>query len=698
MAWLVATVLGVLVSDELVSGFSVDRPFGPLVFAAALAIVGVALRPLMVVIGVRLGWLAVLVLAVGSQALVVAVTANLLPDAHVDGFWSAFLASWVIGIAGALVGWLSTAGTDEALVSRLVSRARRRPVSLPDSEIPGVVFVQMDGVPFPVLQMSVTAGTVPTLTRWIRSGTHDLFEWTPKLPATTPASQLGILHGVIDGIPAFRWYDRTNRRVMVANRPADAAVIEETLTTGRGLLADGGISVSNLFTGDAPTAALTMSRRAQGGAVTRRAAATFVASPSGLTRALSRTVTEYLRDRFQARRAVRRDVRPRCHRSRITAALRAVTNGALRDLNTAIVATHMLQGTRAIYVDYIDYDEIAHHAGVLRPESLEALEAVDGVIRLLELVAEVAPRPYRFVVLSDHGQAQGETFASRYDEELPALVARLSLSNVAASDHDIEGWGRTQVLVDELGTGGGASGKGMRNASRAMQRHGRNRADEVKPGDRGTRDRAADGNEVFHVFGSGNLGLVYVRDEARRLTSAELYERYPALVSGLAVHPGIGFVAVLDDVDGPVALGGDGRHVLSTGQVEGVDPLAPFGPFAREFLLRATLRPEAPDIYVNSLVDPGTEEVAAFEGLVGCHGGLGGWQDRAFVLVPHDVPFCSERVVGADALHRELVGVLRHLGHRVSIDDSAAEVPVPLGGATAAAPRIPLSPGESPPV
>jgi uncharacterized membrane protein YvlD (DUF360 family) len=677
VAWVLAIMLGVLASDALVPGFDVDRPWGPLAFAAALAIVGVALRPLLVAIGVRLGWPAVLVLAVGSQAFVVAVTANLLPDAHVDGFWSAFLASWVIGIVGALVGWLSTAGTDEALVARLVSGARRRPVPVTDPDVPGVVFVQMDGVPFPVLQMSVTSGTVPTLSRWVRSGAYDLAEWTPKLPATTPASQLGILHGVIDGIPAFRWYDRNNDRVMVANRPADAAVIEEELTTGRGLLVDGGVSVSNLFTGDAPTAALTMSRRAQGGAVTHRAAATFVASPSGITRALSRTVTEYLRDRFQARRAVRRDVRPRCHRSPTTAALRAVTNGALRDLNTAIVATHMLQGTRSIYVDYIDYDEIAHHAGVLRPESLEALEAVDGVLRLLELVAEVAPRPYRFVVLSDHGQAQGETFASRYHEELPALVARLSRSNVAASDHDIEGWGRTQVLVDELGAGGGASGKGMRNAARAMQRHGRDHADEVKPGDRGARDRQADGNEVFHVFGSGNLGLVYVRGEQRRLTADALDARFPALVSGLAAHPGIGFVAVLDDVDGPVALGGGGRHVLSTGRVEGVDPLAPFGSRAPGFVLRATLRPEAPDIYVNSLVDPGTEEVAAFEGLVGCHGGLGGWQDRAFVLVPHDVPFSSERVVGADALHRELVGILRHLGHRRSVDDSLERIPAP---------------------
>ena len=270
--------------------------------------------------------------------------------------------------------------------------------------------------------------------------------------------------------------------------------------------------------------------------------------------------------------------------------------------------------------------------------------------------------------MSDHGQAQGETFASRYGEELPAVVARLSRADVAASDHDVEGWGRTQVLVDELGTGSGASGKSMRNASEAMAKHGRDHADEVQPGQQ-KRKRQAEGDEVFHVFGSGNLGLVYVRGEPTRLTLRELDERYPALVSGLAAHPGVGFVAVLDEDEGPVALGGAGRHVLRTGAVEGVDPLAPFGPLAPGFVLRAALRPEAPDVYVNSLVDPGTEEVAAFEGLVGCHGGLGGWQDRAFALVPRDLPFPTEPVLGADAMHRALVRILRHLGHRQSVDD-----------------------------
>ena len=135
-------------------------------------------------------------------------TAAILPNVTVDDFWTAFVVAVVVGVVSTVLGWFGSAGTSQVLVSRLVASARRRPTKLDDPDVEGVVFVQLDGVPFPVLQMAITAGTVPTLTRWVRSGTHRLHEWTPKLPATTPASQMGILHGVIDGIPAFRWYDR----------------------------------------------------------------------------------------------------------------------------------------------------------------------------------------------------------------------------------------------------------------------------------------------------------------------------------------------------------------------------------------------------------------------------------------------------------------------------------------------------------
>jgi len=76
--------------------------------------------------------------------------------------------------------------------------------------------------------------------------------------------------------------------------------------------------------------------------------------------------------------------------------------------------------------------------------------------------------------------------------------------------------------------------------------------------------------------------------------------------------------------------------------------------------------PEAPDILVNSLLDE-LGEVAAFEGLVGCHGGLGGWQDRGMLVWPVDLSAPDGMIVGADALHRQLVRWLEALGHRKSL-------------------------------
>ena len=103
------------------------------------------------------------------------------------------------------------------------------------------------------------SGNVPTISRWVREGTHDLGGWTARVPSTTPISQAGILHGYTEDMPAFRWYEKESGQLIVANHPPDAALIEGRISDGHGLLADGGVSVSNLFSGDAPVSMLTMS-------------------------------------------------------------------------------------------------------------------------------------------------------------------------------------------------------------------------------------------------------------------------------------------------------------------------------------------------------------------------------------------------------------------------------------------------------
>jgi hypothetical protein len=64
--------------------------------------------------------------------------------------------------------------------------------------------------------------------------------------------------------------------------------------------------------------------------------------------------------------------------------------------------------------------------------------------------------------------------------------------------------------------------------------------------------------------------------------------------------------------------------------------------------------PNAPDILVMSLYRPETGEVAAFEELVGSHGGLGGPQTHPFVLYPVMLPIDPGPIVGAAALHTQL--------------------------------------------
>ena len=316
----------------------------------------------------------------------------------------------------------------------------------------------------------------------------------------------------------------------MANRPDDASIIESRASTGLGLLADGGVSISNLFTGDAPRASMTMSRLevARGSRRTRVVFARFLLRPDGLFRSISRTVVEAVRERFQAKRQVRLDVLPRVHRSWTFAGLRAFSNGLLRDLNTAIVAEEMMSGVRSIYVDYVDYDEVAHHAGATRLESLAALTALDQVVNILEKVAKRSPRHYHVVLLSDHGQATGEVFASRYGKELSEVCAELTKSDTTGVESSIEGWGRVDSVLEDLG---GTRTSGMSDAvSKQVDK-------KIAPKESG------DESELI-VLASGNLGLVYAPSPTR-LTLEDIEARWPALVPGLAAHPGIGFVAAM---------------------------------------------------------------------------------------------------------------------------------------------------------
>ena len=425
LAQAVAQLLAIAITVWIAPGVSAAHGWTLIVAAVLVALVSWALRPALAWVARRLGWTGAALIALFAQAIILGLALAFTPGMTVESLWVLVLASWIYGAIAAVLMWVFAISGDEYVIANAVRLANRRPLPMVDGT-EGVLFIQLDGVPAPVLEYELRAGNLPTISKWLRDGTHTWTEWTARVPSTTPVSQAGILHGTTENLPAFRWYDRALGRMLVANRPADAETIEGRLSDGRGLLADDGVSISNLFSGDAPTALLTLSsRRGEGkGLGASGSYAAFLTHPAGLARGITLTIGEMFKESYQARRQRRRDVQPRIHRGGPYIALRAITNVLLRDINVALTAESMLQGRKSIYVDFVDYDEIAHHAGVTRPESLASLYGLDQVVGSLAALASSGhtPRPYRIVLLSDHGQSQGATFLQRYGVSLADFV------------------------------------------------------------------------------------------------------------------------------------------------------------------------------------------------------------------------------------------------------------------------------------
>jgi hypothetical protein len=636
--------------------------------------VGALLRPLLLVVATVLGGLGALLLGVVVQAIILYVALRLNPAGGGTGFEVAFAASWIAIALAAVVNWVVDAGTDDTFVletMRLMSRVRRSHPRPADRDRDGMIIVQLDGVSAPLLRWAVRAGNLPNMGRWLRDGTHRLASFHTGVPATTPAVQAGILYGDVRQVPAFRWYEKAQRRLMVTNRPRDAAEIERRLSTGTGLLRDGGVSISNVFPGDAETCLLTVSRAALPGP----SASGYVSFMTfGLARALVLGFGEIMKELWQSRQQRRRDVQPRIRRGGYYLLLRPATNVLLRDLNVSLIAEQMAKGAPVVYCDFVDYDEVAHHAGPARHEALHSLEGLDRVVGVLHRLAGDAPRNYHLVVLSDHGQAQGATFRQRHGERVEDVVQRLVQRAATAaptgparsSTAPVEQWGPVNALLTEAANRSGPTAAATRAATRKRSEGG-----EVTLG---PVEKAEGDDPESVVVASGNLAMVYLPRLPGKATKEQLDAAYPGLVEDLASHPGVG-VLVAGSEAGPIAHGARGRHRLSDGLVEGEDPLLPYGPRARADLLRHQGMDHVGDLVLISPVDSATEDVAAYEELVGSHGGLGGWQTEAMVLHPGEWARETEEFEGPDAVHRQLLIWLEKLGVR-------EPMPMPPGAGT----------------
>jgi putative membrane protein len=156
------------------------------------------------------------------------------------------------------------------------------------------------------------------------------------------------------------------------------------------------------------------------------------------------------------------------------------------------------------------------------------------------------------------------------------------------------------------------------------------------------------------VLASGNLGLIYFTKWPWRLTLEEINSVYPDMIPGLVNHDGVGFIMLKSKERGPLVIGAKGTYYLAVDKIEGENPLLKFGEHAAMHLRRTDGFSYVPDILVMSLYDPKTNEVAAFEELIGSHGGLGGDQTKPFIMHPAEWNLNNEPIVGAEKVYKLL--------------------------------------------
>ena len=163
------------------------------------------------------------------------------------------------------------------------------------------------------------------------------------------------------------------------------------------------------------------------------------------------------------------------------------------------------------------------------------------------------------------------------------------------------------------------------------------------------------------VCPSGNLALIYFPRLPGRVSLERIEATWPGLVGALADHPGIGLLMVRSEAEGTLVYGPDGARQLDGDDVDGTDPLAPFGRHARTGLRRVDGMADCGDLVVISRFDTETDEVAAFEELIGSHGGLGGDQTKPFILHPTEWKV-EGPIIGAEDVYRQLRQWLERAG------------------------------------
>ena len=627
--------------------------------AFTLAIVNLLIRPIVFLVAKPLGWVAMFIIGFLVNAAAIWFTAYLMP-----GFEVTILAAVVGGIVFAffnavLTGVLDIDEEGSWYQNRIEKRAKAQPYDSAGEPGRGLMMLEIDGLSYWHIKKAIDDGLLPTLAQLIQEEGYVLSHVECGLPSMTSSCQAGIMFGDNHDIPAYRWYDKEKKKLYVS--ASDATELNARYAHGDGLMRKGS-SVMNMMAGDAEKSLFTMANMWSGTEAEKKRRAQDVAllmlNPYFLMRMLVIFLWETGRELWEAFKQKAQNVQPRLNRlEHGYPFVRAAMCGLMRDISTNIAILDMMRGAPSIYMLYLGYDEVAHHSGPWTSDAFGDLRRLDKTFaRLHRVVKEKAPRPYSFIILSDHGQSFGATFKQRYGMDIKEFIEQ-QLPHGTSVTQSIGGDTGAMGLQSMAGELANMQQTGTTGAfSSTLARQGEKLA---KMGSEVDQKQASDVQAAVTAYGSGNAAQVYFQLYPRKIKLSELEDAYPGMLDALVAHEGLGMVIGYADDMTAVVLGKGGKRNLHSGEITGIDPVAPYAPAeghgaaaldTRVWQLKRVMDfPSAGDLWLISTVYPdGT--VAALEELVGNHGGVGGEQTDAFIFHPPDLAVPETRC-STDVFH-----------------------------------------------
>ena len=208
LSW-VLTAASLGVAAMILPGVDVAGYAGALAVAAVVAVLNAVIPPVLAALRLpfmlALGFLLVLV----ANALVLQLASDLLENTFtVDSFGWALLAALLVAAVSIFLEVIFGTNDDDTYTLRVVQRIARRQGGGARTDVPGIIYLEIDGLALPVLRRAMRDGNASNMARWLAEGTHGLTEWETDLSSQTGRARPGSCSARTRTSPRFAGWTR----------------------------------------------------------------------------------------------------------------------------------------------------------------------------------------------------------------------------------------------------------------------------------------------------------------------------------------------------------------------------------------------------------------------------------------------------------------------------------------------------------